>query len=305
MKVAIAGGNGFIGQGLSARLVEMGDDVIWLSYRPSGKPTPAGVTEFAFDPHDASGEWATAVAGADAVVNLSGYPITARWTPQVKELLLSSRVDTSRALIAAIKSAKDAGSGPATYVGACGIGIFGDRGDEVLTEDSSLGHDWLAELAHTWEDEGLAAERAGVRAVVVRTGLVLGTEGLMPRMVLPMKMFVGGPLASGKQWMPWIHYDDITGIYAWAIHTPSVSGPVNACAPHPVRARDFSASLGKALHRPSWFPVPGFALQLILGEVAPYMLYSQNASARKVLDAGYQFHYPELLPALKDVVRNF
>ena len=305
MKVAIAGGNGFIGHGLTAQLQEMGDQVTWLTYRPSGKPVPAGVTEVEFDPKTMSGDWVEAVALSDAVINLSGYPITARWTPEVKDLLLSSRVDTSRALIAAIAAAKEGGSGPSVYAGACGIGIFGDRGDEVLSEESALGHDWLAELATTWEREGLVAEAAGVRAVVIRTGLVLGTEGLMPRMVLPMKMFVGGPLASGKQWMPWIHYDDIAGIYAWAIHAPSASGPINACAPQPVRARDFSAALGRALHRPSWFPVPGFALKLILGEVAPYMLFSQNASSAKVQSLGYRFKFPELLPALKDVVRHF
>lgn len=305
MKVAIAGGDGFIGAGVTKALLDMGDEVIWLSYRPGSRPTPSGVTEYHFDLQGISNDWVEAVASSDAVINLSGSNLAVRWNPETKAMLLASRVDTARALIAAIGKAREDGRGPSVYLGACGIGIFGDRGDEILTEDSSLGADWLAQLATTWEQEGLAAEKVGCRAVVVRTGLVLGTVGLMPKMLLPMKMFVGGPLMPGSQFMPWIHYDDIAGIYAWATHEPSISGPINACAPNPARSTEFSKALGKAVGRPSWFPVPVFALKLILGEVAPYMVFSQRPSVQKIVDAGYKFKYPELLPALREVVTRF
>lgn len=305
MKVAIAGGDGFIGAGVTRALLEMGDEVFWLSYRPGSRPTPEGVTEFHFNFQDMGGAWAQAVAESDAVINLSGSNLAVRWNPETKVMLRASRVDTARALIGAIGKAREAGEGPSAYLGACGIGIFGDRGDEILTEDSSLGNDWLSQLAQTWEQEGLAAEKVGCRAVVVRTGLVLGTVGLLPKMLLPMKLFVGGPLMPGDQWMPWIHYDDIAGIYAWAVHEPRVAGPINACAPNPVRSREFSRALGQATGRPSWFPVPVFGLKLILGEVAPYMVFSQRPSVDKIVGAGYKFKYPELLPALREAIARF
>lgn len=305
MRVAIAGGDGFIGAGVTKALQDMGDEVIWLSYRPGSRPTPEGVTEYHFDLQGIDNEWASALADSDAVINLSGSNLAVRWNPETKAMLLASRIDTARALINAIRSARESGRGPSVYLGACGIGIYGDRGDEVLTEESSLGSDWLSMLAQTWEQEGLAAADVGCRAVVVRTGLVLGTVGLMPKMLLPMKMFVGGPLMPGDQWMPWVHYDDIAGIYAWATHEPSVSGPINACAPNPQRSRDFSKALGQAAGRPSWFPVPVFALKLVLGEVAPYMVFSQRPSVDKIVSAGYRFKYPELLPALREVLTRF
>lgn len=305
MKVAIAGGDGFIGAGVTRALLDMGDEVMWLSYRPGSRPTPAGVTEYHFNLQEPDGEWAQAVANSDAVINLSGSNLAVRWNPETKAMLRSSRVDTARALIAAIGKARDVGKGPSAYLGACGIGIFGDRGDEILTEESSLGSDWLSQLAQTWEQEGLAAEKVGCRAVVVRTGLVLGTVGLLPKMLLPMKLFVGGPLMPGNQWMPWIHFDDIAGIYAWATHEPNISGPINACSPNPTRSREFSRTLGQATKRPSWFPVPVFGLKLILGEVAPYMVFSQRPSVDKIVNAGYKFKYPELLPALREAISRF
>lgn len=304
MNVVVAGGNGFIGHALTKELQKRGDQVVWLSYRPGTATVPPGVKEYAFDTDNFKADWVRAIADSDAVVNLSGSNLAVRWNPAVKEMLLNSRVSTARALIKAIGDARNCGKGPSVYLGACGIGIFGDRGDQVLTEEDSLGSDWLSKLAQTWEAEGLKAAETGVRAVVVRTGLVLGNVGLMPRMVLPMKLFVGGPLMPGTQWMPWIHLDDIAGVYAWAVHNDAISGPINAVTPNPVRSRDFSKTLGKVLHRPSWFPVPKFALQLILGEVAPYMLFSQNASSKKITEAGCTFKYPELLPAIKDVVEH-
>ena len=304
MNICIAGGNGFIGRGLSERLVARGDEVTWLSHSVGRIAPPKGVHEVAFNPADQSGDWALAVGSADAIVNLSGYPIASRWNPQVKELLRSSRIDTSRALVDAIGRAQALGKGPKVYVGASGIGIYGDRGDETLTESTSPGDDWLAQLARDWESEGLRAAEFGCRAVAMRTGLVLGSEGLVPRLVLPMKLFAGGPVGNGRQWMAWVHHDDIVGLYIEAIDNPLLSGPVNACAPNPVSSRDFSAALGAAMHRPSWFPVPGFALRIVLGEVAPFTLFSQRAIPGAATNAGYRFAFPDIRTAMEDVVAH-
>ena len=301
MRVAIAGGDGFIGRELTRQLLEMGDQVTWLSYRPKGDTLP-GVTEVAFTPLNLNDSWVDSVALSDAVINLSGYPIVVRWNEDVKKLLVSSRVDTSRGLIAAIKTARERGAGPSVYVGASGIGAYGERGDDVLSENEPYGTDWLSQLAKTWETEGLKAADVGCRAAVIRTGLVLGAEGLMPRVALPMKLFGGGPLGNGRQWMSWLHHEDIAGIYAHVVHTESLSGPINACAPEPVRSRDFSKVLGKVMRRPSWFPAPKFGIKIILGEVAEYMLYSQRASAKKLIDSGYQYRYANLEDALRAAV---
>ncbi|HET6352224.1 MAG TPA: TIGR01777 family oxidoreductase [Coriobacteriia bacterium] len=303
MKVAIAGGNGFIGRELTRQLLERGDEVTWLSHRAGRVAPPTGVAEVAFDPATPDAEWAGAVAASDAVVNLSGYPIASRWDEHVKYLLVSSRVETTRALIEAIGRAREAGHAPSVYVSASGIGIFGDAGDTVLVETAAPGEDWLAQLAVLWEREAARAEAVSCRTVMVRTGLVLGDEGLVPRLKLPMLLFTGGPIGTGKQWVSWIHHADIAGIYVEALHNAALTGPVNAAAPKPVVMDDFIRAFGQVLRRPAWFRVPDFALKIVLGEVAPYTLYSQRVSAAKALDAGYVFRYPEVEGALRDVLR--
>lgn len=307
MRVLIAGGNGFVGRALTRELTDAGHEVGWLSHRPGraaelGFP---GLEEIAFVPHSESDSWHAAVANADAVVNLSGHPIASRWNPRVKHLIRESRIETNRALVRALTEAAEADpSRPRVLVTASGIGIYGERGEEVLTESSAPGDDWLARVAVDWEGAASPATGAGVRVVAVRTAVVIGREGVLPRMLLPMRLLSGGPIGNGRQYFPWIHIADLVGVYRFVLEHDSVSGPVNACAPVQLTMAQFARALGRVTHRPSWFKVPGFILKIVLGEVAPYTLFSQRADSSMIVSAGYRFRFPDAESALADAIAH-
>jgi uncharacterized protein (TIGR01777 family) len=237
--------------------------------------------------------------GAEAVVNLAGASIAdGRWTPERKQLLRSSRVDTTRALVQALSKMA---ARPRVLVSASAIGYYGDRGDEVLNEQSAPGHDFLSELAKDWEAEAVKAEALGVRVVCARFGVVLARQGgALPKIVRPFQFGVGGKLGSGEQWMGWLALDDAVAILRFALENGTVRGPLNAVSPQPVRNADFTKCLAKVLHRPALFPAPAFALRLALGEMGPALLLSSQRVVPAYLDKlGYKYSHPELESTLR------
>lgn len=308
MRIVIAGGTGFIGSPLAEVYAEEGHDVRVLTrtlpdgearHDPgTGKP---GITRVGWTPDGTAGKWGAVVDGADAVINLAGASIgEGRWTPRRKAELRDSRVLPTRSLVAAITAAQQP---PRVFISSSATGYYGDTGAEAKTEESGAGQGFLAELAQAWEAEARKAEPSGTRVVLLRTGVVLERAGgALPRMILPFRFFAGGPIGSGRQYMSWIHRLDLIEMIRWIVETPAVSGPVNATAPHPVTNRQFSKALGRALRRPSLFPVPGFALKLMLGEMAgPLLLEGQRVLPRKAEAHAYHFRYPEIDIAMRGI----
>jgi uncharacterized protein (TIGR01777 family) len=241
--------------------------------------------------------------GVDAVVHLAGEPIAeGRWTEERKKQLRDSRILSTRSLVDAMLAAPQQ---PSVFVCGSAVGIYGDRGDEKLDEQSASGKDFLANLCKEWEAEANRARAAGIRTVEVRTGVVLARDGgALKKILPPFKMGVGGPLGNGRQWFPWIHLDDIVGIFDFALNNVVLNAPINATAPDVVTNAEFTRQLGKVVHRPAFLPVPEFALKLLFGEMAVILLASQLALPKVVLEAGYQFHYPSLTPALENIVNS-
>lgn len=298
MKILITGGTGFIGRALSHDLQEAGHEVLILTRRKeySAPPTIKVVT------------WSPPkliltdiMSGIDAIVNLAGESIFGRrWTKRQKDLIRSSRIDTTRAIVESIKNADQR---PRLLISASAVGYYGPHGDEYVTEETPLGDDFLAKLAKDWEAEALKAQELAVRVVLMRLGIVLEMDGgALPKMALPFKFFAGGPVGSGRQWFSWIHRDDVLGIIKFLLEDETISGAVNATAPNPVRNREFSSALGMALRRPSSFSVPGFLVRVALGEFGDVILQGQRVIPERLLNAGYQFKYPEINEALKAIL---
>lgn len=301
MDVVVVGGTGFIGQPLCRLLSDAGHAVTVLTRdaKRAAERLPANMRAVEWRA-DQPGEWEEAVARCDAAINLAGVSIGGqRWTPEYKQRIRDSRILPTRALVAVMSRSPRPGR---VLLSASGIGFYGDTGDRIVDEQSSPGHDFLAQLSVDWEGEARKAEEAGVRVVLLRTGLVLGRGGGVLGAMEPIfRRGVGGPLGSGRQWVSWIHIDDETGMIRWAMENPQVAGPMNLVTPHPVTMREFAASLGRALHRPAIFPVPAFMLKLVVGEFAESMLTGQRAMPTLAQQLGYRWKYPTLDEALRAI----
>lgn len=301
MKVLITGSTGLVGTALVKALASDGHTVCRLM-RPQSKTTSSSKDGFDVPWNPATDELGGAGVGPDAVVNLAGASIAGgRWTKKRKELLGTSRIDTTRALVHALTKMS---ARPHVLVSASAIGIYGDRGDEVLTEGSKPGADFLADLARGWESEALKAEALGIRVVLARFGIILARHGgALAKMLLPFKLGAGGRLGSGKQWMSWITLEDVVGIIRFALENRAVRGTINVVAPQPVQNVQFTKTLAKALHRPALFPAPAFALRLALGEMADALLLSSQRVTPQVLQKlSYRFLHAELSAALNAVL---
>ena len=302
--IVIAGGTGFLGRALAAALADGGQSITVLTRTgPAGRPptrTASGsIVHVEWRPDGTGGNWMSAIDGADAIVNLAGESIAAgRWTTSRKAGLIESRLRATTSLVNAIGALRKP---PAVFVSASAIGYYGDRGDEMLTEGSTPGSDFLAELCVRWEREAMRAKSDRTRVALIRTGIVLDVKGgALAKLLPPFKLFVGGPLGSGRQYMSWIHLVDWVRLVRWTIGRDLAVGPINATAPGPVTNREFSKALGAALHRPSLLTTPAFALRVLLGEMAgPLLLSSQRVLPAHAVQLGFQFSYPRLEAALQ------
>ncbi len=299
MKVTLTGATGLIGKRLVRELKGRGDEVTVLSRSPERAAEQLGVQGIAWSPESEPAP-VEALAGRDAVVHLAGENVAQRWSDEAKKRIRSSRVDGTRNLVAGLRTAEPR---PGVLVSSSAVGIYGDRGDERLAESATAGQGFLAEVCVDWERETDAAADLGLRVVKVRTGVVLDAGGgALKTMMPPFKLGVGGPVAGGRQYLPWIHADDIVGIYLAAIDDSKWTGVVNGSAPEPVTNREFSKALGRALHRPAVAPVPALAIKLLYGEMAEVVTGGQRAIPGRTLELGYSFEHPELDEALRSAL---
>lgn len=306
MKVAITGATGFVGKHLVKQLHKDGHRVLVLTRNPASAQNifPSGafpnVEIVAYTPIE-SGAWQDAIAGCDGVVNLGGEPIAEeRWTPAQKQKILDSRQLGTQKIVEAIEKANPR---PTVLVNPSAIGYYGTSETATFDENSSSGNDFLAQVCQAWEAEAQKVKNAGVRLVILRFGIVLGNGGALGKMITPFQLFAGGPIGSGRQWLSWIHIDDLVNLILKALTKPEMEGVYNATAPNPARMSDFSQTLGQVMHRPSWLPVPGFALEVLLGDGAKVVLEGQEVIPKRTLESGFQYEYPQLPAALKQILQ--
>jgi uncharacterized protein len=293
MRILVSGGTGFIGQALCPQLTQDGHDVIVWS-RQSNPEVADGVTAI-----QRLDDWTGPTP--DAVINLAGASIAdGRWTEERKRLLVDSRVNITRKLVEWMRAMEHP---PKTLISASAVGYYGEQGDRVITEGTPPTSGFTHDLCAQWEQEALQAESLGVRVCLVRTGVVLDRDGgALAKMLLPFKMGVGGRLGSGKHYFPWIHRADIVAIYQWLVENEQASGPYNSSAPNPVSNAEFTGALGKALKRPTLFPMPKSVLRLLFGEMSELLLVSNRMMPTRLLNEGFKFRYPELKQALHAIL---
>jgi uncharacterized protein len=302
MNVLVTGATGFIGKPL-CRALTAGGHTITAVVRDATRATrslPADTRLIVWSPGRLHEELTAAVSEADALINLAGESIGGkRWTPAYKEVLRSSRIETTRALAEALRHSD---SHDGVFLSGSAVGYYGDRRDEAVTEESGPGHDFLARLCVEWEAEARKAGEVGVRVVLLRTGIVLGRGGSLEQMMKPFRFGLGGPLGSGRQWVSWVHIEDTIRMILWALENPAVQGPLNVAAPNPVTNRELARTLGRVMGRPAFLPAPAFALRLVLGEFANAVLTGQKALPEKAGKLGFEWKHPTLEPALRTVL---
>jgi len=301
MRIIITGGTGLIGRALSANLAADGHQVILLSRSPDRVTgLTKGVQAEGWDARTAEG-WGHLADGADAIVNLVGESLAAgRWTEERKRRIRDSRVNGGQAVVQAVETATNK---PGVIIQSSGIGYYGPRGDEVITEQDSAGNDFLSQICIDWEASTAHVEEMGIRRPIIRSAVVFSADAFaFKRMVLPFKLFAGGPIGSGRQWLPWIHIADEVAAIRFLIEHPDASGPFNLSAPNPVTNAQFSRILGKVMGRPAFMRVPAFAMRLLFGEMATVLLDGQRAVPQRLLDLGFTFRFPEIENALRDLL---
>jgi uncharacterized protein (TIGR01777 family) len=280
MNIAITGASGFIGRAVAEHLRSSGHDVRSVSLRGAIEP---GILE-----------------NVNAVVHLAGESVAQRWTANARDRILRSRIEGTRTLVAAMRTHP-----PQVLISASAVGYYGSRGDDILTESEPAAGDFLGRVAAAWEEEAQAAEPLGIRVARIRIGMVLGKNGgALARMLPPFRMGIGGRLGSGRQWMSWIHIDDLIALIAFLMKESTVRGVFNATSPFPVTNREFTRALAEAVHRPAILPVPALALRLMFGEMAAVLLASQRAVPDAAQRAGFVFENPDIFAALAQIVAD-
>jgi uncharacterized protein (TIGR01777 family) len=303
MKVVVTGATGLIGKNLCRELLSRGDKVsLFTRSIPKAKLQVPGAHFIKWD-YRKPDEWKNEVEGKDAVIHLAGANINnKRWTDEYKKIILASRVISTKSLVHAMEQAVNK---PKVFVCASGSGFYGEKGEELLTEENSAGNDFMAEVCKAWEAEASKAENSGIRRISLRQSPALDPgSGALKEFLLPFKLFVGGPLGSGKQWFPWIHIKDLIDVYLFVMDNENINGPVNASSPVPVRMNEFAKTLGMLLHRPSFFKIPKKIIKLVIGEVVDSVTLSARVIPKKLMESGFEFRFKELEYALKDLLRK-
>ncbi len=302
MKVAITGATGFVGSRLVERLQAQGHQPLILTRNRASADRAFPTLEIvAYTPTE-SGSWQRAIAGCDAVVHLAGEPIAeSRWTPERKQEILNSRQLSTQKIVEAIAQANPK---PTVLVNASAIGYYGTSETATFDETSPAGDDFLAEVCQAWEAEAQKVKDAGVRLVILRLGIVLGDGGALAKMTPPFKVFAGGPIGTGRQWFSWIHRDDLVNLILEALSRKDIEGVFNATAPNPVRMTELCQTIGETLNRPSWLPVPSFALEALLGEGAKVVLEGQQVLPKRTTNYGFKYRYPTVKQALAEILAS-
>jgi uncharacterized protein (TIGR01777 family) len=298
MKIFITGGTGFVGSFLIPFLIEQGHDITTIG--TSGTHKLEGRKNFQYISADTTekGKWQDELENKDAVINLAGINILKYWTKKYKNQIYDSRILTTRNIVDALPAGKNI-----VLCSTSAAGYYGNKGDEVLTEKASPGSDFLARVCIDWEKEAYKAREKGARVAITRFGVVLGRKGgALAKMIPAFRFFTGGPLGGGMQWFPWIHAKDLASVFAYILDNRDMDGPINTCAPEPVRNRKFAKTLGRVLHRPSFLPAPAMIIRLVMGEMGASLMNSQRAVPEKLTEHGFCFQYPDVESALRDII---